>query len=414
MAVKRLFGVTEIASTQFRSLSDAERYLRKIQEEVKDASSLLRAYEAQFAKIARQPILAADISFKINTDPNKKGGGKIVTDKIDKVIIPKLDALKKNFEVVDALSEKVQELEAMEANIAVSFKGVRGQQELIKSIRAMKAGIEAQMKKAKEHLETVGQKHAPAPFKDFLKAVSAKLTQDLDFSKSKLSVYAWQTPADEQAFTVYIELTNLVEDTGDVYPKFFIVFTCVLAPISGDKTQLSLEYYVTVMHDFQSPGKFHEGRRVFNPKEAMTEIGHLLSMENISHAIGTLPHNLHTVDPKVLKVKAGAGPKVLKVEVDPSSLIFWFIKSVKEKEAKDLMISMAVDVKAMMSHIRGAQIKMRMIEGDEGHLGAKFSLINPAKDGQIDVQAVDWMRDTFKLRDDQVREIVKVINKTSR
>lgn len=410
MAVKRLFGVTEIASAQFRSLSDAERQLKKIQDELKDVGALLRSYEAQFARVERQPILAADLTFKVNSDPEKKGG-KIVTDKIDKVMIPKLDVLKKNFEVVDVLAEKIRDLEAMEANVSVNFKGVRGQQEMLKAIRATKAGVETQMKNALSYLETVGQKHAPSGFKDLLKSVSARLTQDIDFEKSTLSVYAWQTPSDEQAFTVYIELKNLTDDTGDVYPKFYIVFTCVLAPVSGDKTQLSVEYYVTVLHDFEAPGKYHAGRRVFNVKEAMNEIGHLLSMENISNAIGTLPHNLHKVDKEFLK--AGAGARVKDIEVDPSSLTFWFVKDVKQTEAKSLMNTMFVDVKGLLSHIRGAQVKMRMLE-EEGRLGVRFSIISMAKEGQLNAQDLDWLRENFKLRDDQIRDIVKVVNKTSR
>lgn len=409
MAIKRLFGVTEIASAQFRSLSDAERYLKKIQEEIKDAGSLLRNYEAQFARVERQPILAADLTFKINSDPEKKA--KLVGDKIDKVVIPKLDILKKNFDVVDTLAEKVRDLEAMEANISVNFKGVRGQQEMLKAIRSTKAAAETQMSKALDYLKTVGEKHAPTSFKEFLKTMGARLRQDLDFERSTMTVYAWQTPANEQAFTVYFEMKNLTDETGDTYAKFFIVFTCVLAPISGDKTQLSVEYYVTVMHDFESPGKFHVGRRVFNVKEALTEIGHLLSIENISNAIGTLPHNLHKVDKEFLK--AGAGARVKDIDIDPSSLTFWFVKDVKINEAKSLMNTMYVDVKGLLSHIRNAQVKMRMLEED-GRLGAKFSLINMAKEGQLNVQDLDWLKDTFKLRDDQLRDVVKIVNKTSR
>jgi hypothetical protein len=415
MAIKRLFGVTEIASTQFRSLSDAERHLKKIQEEIKDAAAMLRNYEAQFARVERHPVMAADLTFIINSgDDNKKKSGKIVSDRIDKIVIPKLDTLKKNFDVVDAISEKIKELEGMEANVAVNMKGMRGQPELLKAIKSTKAAADAQMKAALEYLETVGQKYAPTPFKEFLKAVSAKLNQDLEFDKSIISVYAWTAPTEENTFTVYIHLKNFKDDNGDIYPDFYIVFTCVLAPISGDKHQLSIEYYVTVMHDFESPGKFHQGRRVYNVKEAMVEIGHLLSMENISHSIGTLPHGLYRRDEEFKNaMKQGAGARVDKVEIDPSSLTFWFFKNVKQAEAQKLMSSMYVDVKALMSHIRGASLKMRQVEED-GRLGVKFSLINLAKEGQLNVQDLDWLKSTFSLRDDQVRDIVKVINKSSR
>jgi len=417
MAIKRLMGCTEIADAPFRSLVEVDRYLSQLKDELQDISSMLRTYQAQFARVERQPMVAADLSFKVGSDPKKSP--KIISDKIDKIVVPKLNVLQNNFMIVDQLSDKIQELEALEANVSVNFKGARGQPDTIKAIRTMRAAYEVQYKKALDYLEDVGQKYAPTPLKELIKGVSEKLSEDLQYEKYKIAVYANEftrpgpekKPITEMMFTVYILLQNLTDDTGDIYPKFYIVFTCVLSPIGGDSTHLSVEQHVTVMHDFQSPAKFHPGRRVYNVKEAMTEIGNLLSLENISNAIGTLPHNLQSIDKDFFK--AGAGEKIASVDVDPASFTFWFIKSVKKKDANALSASLYPQVKALIRNIRNAQLKMRPLESS-GRLGVKFSIINLAKEGEINIHDVSWLKETFNLRDDQMRDIVKVVNKGDR
>ena len=411
MAVKRLMGCTEIAdATQYRSLTDVERHLHFIKEQLNDADALLRTYRMQFARVERAAIETA-IKFTIGPAgtslDGKKGAGKIVTNQIDKVVIPKMDAMRSNFEVVTQLSDKVQELETMYAAVEINFRGVRGQPDTLKAIKTMKAGAEAKLDLALAFLKDIGDKYAPTSFKAMAKQVADKLNEDLDFDKAKIAVYATEMATGELSFTMYIELKNLRDENGETFAKFYIVLTCVLSPSPTEKNKLSVETYVTVMHDFVAPGKFDAGKRVTTDKEALAEIGHLLSLENISTAIGTLPHNLQNIDKKFLRTGAD---RVKDVEVDPSSFTFWFFKVVKEGEARTLMNALYSQVKAMLSHIRGAQVKMRVVEKD-GQYGAKYSLINLARENQISVQDLDWLKQSFKLNDQKLHEVVKIINK---
>lgn len=440
MAVKRLMDCTELADAPFRSLVEVDRYLDKMKDQLKDMDSMLRLYQGQFARAQRGgPMTAADLTFKMGDDPKSGSSPKIISDKIDKIVVPKLEVLKNNFTVVDQISEKIQELETIEATVAVQMKGMRGQPETLKAIKSMRAQAEAQMQRALDYLSDIGAKHAPTPFKDLLAAVSSKLHEDLQYEGVKTSLYCTEGSRDFTTtkikhgdttwnpntkvsvkekdgsapvltFTFYAELKNLTEENGDIYPKIYIVFTCELADIAAEKTKHSLEFYVTVMHDFQTPGKFHPGRRIHTPKEALFEIGNLLSLENISHAIGTLPHNLHVLDKKFLK--EGAGENVYSIDIDPASFTFWFIKGTSKKNAETLRNSIYPQVKALLQGIRNAQVKMRPVEDSDGRLGVKYSLINLAKDGQLNVHDLDELRNSFKLRDDQVRDIVRVINKT--
>jgi hypothetical protein len=405
MAIKRLMGCTEIAdATQYRSLTDVERHLQQIKDQLNDADALLRTYRLQFARAE-----TSAIKFTVGQDiDGPKKGGKIITNQIDKVVIPKMDALRSNFEVVNQLAEKVQELETMYASVEINFRGVRGQPDVLKSIKTMKAGAEKKLQDALDFLNDIGTKYAPTAFKEMTKKVAARLNEDLDFEKAKSAVYATEMATGELSFTLYIELKNLSDENGETWPKFYIVLTCVLVPIATDKTKLSVETYVTVMHDFQPPGRFDAGKRVTTDKEALAEIGHLLSLENIATAIGTLPHNLVGIDKKFLKTGA---ERVRDVEVDESSFTFWFLKAVKEAEARSLMNTLYPQVKAMLSHIKRAQVKMRLLEASDGGWGAKYSLVNLARDDQISVQDLDWLKKQFKMSDEKLREVVKIVNK---
>lgn len=408
MAVKRIMSCTEIADgSPFRSLTDVNRYLQQTKEELKDIDSLLRLYQAQFARIERQPLMAAE-SFKITREGKDGGdGGKIITDKIDSFKFPKMDELQKHFLVVDQLAEKSKELETIAATVSVQFKGVKGQPETLKGIKGMQTAVDAQYKKALTFLEQVGQKYAPTAFKELISGVKKKLGSSLSFKKSTTSVYAKTQDGGKLVFTVYIMLQGLEEDDGSIHDKYFLVFTCILSPLAADPKKLGVEYYVTVMQEFETPGHFHVGRRVGSETEALAEIGNLLSLENISNAIGTLPHGLTGLDKGWFR----EADYVADLEVDAGSITFWFLKKVNKNSAGDLAIRLRPQIQSMLRHIRNAHIKQRMLEDADGRQGVVFTLTNLAAGDQLNINDLNTLKNEFKLSDQQVNDIVKVVNK---
>lgn len=405
MAIKRVMCCTEIADSPFRSLQDVEKYLQSLKEQLNDAESLLRQYQSQFS---RSVTAAPDLEFTINKDsgPGKKSP-KIGLDKIDKFVVPKLDKLRSNFMIVDQLSEDVDKLNTLFSTVSVDFRGNRGLSQMLNNIKAMRNSAEAKLDAALKFLSKIGEKYAPTPFKEMADEVCKKLSEDLEFSSYKTFIYAHQQVSGDITFTLYVQLLNLVEEDGEQYPEFFIVFTCLLSPLATEKGVLTVENYVTVMNNFQTPGKFSPGRLVTNAKSALSNISTLLSLENISTSIGTLPHNL---DPsKITKDKFKFGSKVANIEVDPNSISFAFLKQVKKDEAKSYANSLYVEVKNMFARIKNAQVKVKFTQED-GRFVVRFMLMNLATDKQINTNDLDFLKQQFDLDDNKLRKVIQIIN----
>jgi len=411
---------TEIADSPFRSLQDVQTHLDSLKTHIEDLDSLLKQYQLQFSKAQKfdapkAKTLAAELEFNINKDqPRSKTrqtrrGQTITLDSIDKVVIPKLDVLRKNFSIADELSEQADDLDKLYNSVAVNFRGIRGSNDMLKNVKALQKSVEMKLDKALKFLSSIGEQHTPKNFRDFIEATIARIAPELDFKTHHTYMYGYETKDQDLAFAVYLELIGLTDDEGNVYPKFYIVFNCVLRP-SSDKTQVDPVYYMTVMHDFATPGKYGLGKKVTTPDEAANVLGMMLELENINTAIGTQPHNLNP--DRVNKGKFKAGNRVAKIQVDPNALTFELLKSVKASEANEIAKSLYVDVKAMMSHIKGAHIKVKVEKVGTG-FSIKFTLTSLAGKGQVSVNDIDFLKETFGLDDTKLRKVVKIINDES-
>ena len=168
MAIRELrsHGVTEVAETAFRSLLDVDSYLTDIRNTLNELDGLVKQHQNQFARVEK----AAGFEFVINQDPKNgqptKKGKAITLDKIDKVVIPKMDVLRKHFAIADEISEQADKLDTLYNQVMVNFKGVRGANETLANIKAMQKSAKEKLDKALLFLHEVGQKYAPTPFRD--------------------------------------------------------------------------------------------------------------------------------------------------------------------------------------------------------------------------------------------------------
>lgn len=403
MAIKRLtlLSATEVADGPFRSLLEVEKYLGAVKENLTELESLINQYQTLFARAEQ-----ATIEFTINRDskePTKKGGAKIGLDKIK---VPKLDTLRKNFSIIEDLSDQVDMLNNLYNTVSVNFKGTRGANDTLSNIKAMKKSAEVKMQAALKFLSTVGSKYIPTEFKSMVESTIGFISPNLTFRKHETFIYAYETAQEHLSFSVYIKLYGLEDDTGNQFPEFYIVFTCVLKP-SNDKNKVDAFYYVTAMPDFQPPGKYILGKAIETPAKAASALGLMLEMENVSTAIGVLPHNL---DPqKLKKSKFSVGSRVADIQVDPDTITFEFLKGVTESEAQSLAVTLYRELQAMVS-IKKAKLKARIFK-DIDRFVVRFTITNMAKESQISITDIDFLKEHFPQLDDQkIRQVVKVIN----
>jgi hypothetical protein len=408
MAIRKfsLLKTSEIAEAPFRSLQEVEDYLnQQVKKTLDELDSLLRQYQLQFSRIETKSAL----EFRINRtgDPKKSGGGgKFSIDKIDKIVVPNLKALRQQFDVVDNISDQVESLEALFNNVSVQFRGTRGLDATLKNIKSMHRAAQAKMDKALTFLGKVGSKYEPTPFRELVNATMQLVAPNLDFKDGSSLLYAHENREGFMTFTHYVKLRGLRDSEDGVYPQFFLVFTCILKH-SDQKTKVMPHYYVTVMHEFSAPGKFGLGRQVDSPQKAATALSLMLELENVGNAIGTLPHNL---DPnKVTPSKFSVGSKVAKITVDTSSFAFELLASIKEDEAKKIATTIYTELKGMLAHIKRAQLKAKVVK-EGGRYTIRYTLTNLAPSDKVSTQDVDWLKEHFGLEDDKLRRVVQIIN----
>lgn len=413
MAIQKLklLDVSAVSDRAFRSLQDVETYLTDtVKKRLDELEGLVRQYQLQFSRLATTA--AGSLEFEIDrkgTPSSGKPRPKFAVDNIDKIVVPKLDSLKKNFGVVKDLAEQVDSLTALYNNVSVNFRTVRGMGETLNSIKALKKAAETKLEKALTFLKNVGDKHAPEFFKEFVQKTMAILEEGLEFKNYSQSLYAHENDEGGLQFTYYVNLRGLLDEEGNIYPSFYLVFTCVLTA-SEVKGKLTPLLYVNTMHDFLAPGAIQLGTSVRTANDAANTLSSMLDLENVNHAIGILPHN---VDPgKVTPSKFSGGSYITKIEVDAHSFTFTLLEGLSGDQVKDVVVNLYKEVKGMLTHIKNAQVKVKLTDAANKKAGAvaKFTLTNIAPDAKISGNDLDFLRTHYGLDDTKLRRITHIIN----
>jgi hypothetical protein len=419
MALKRLvISTSAISETNFRSLVDVEKMLNAIGEDLDQDESLLQSYEKQFARLAGKSFQkAASLEFEITP---RAANPKIKLTTIDSFSVPNLDLLKRNFDVVNSLWDKLDQLRALSNSVTVNFRGVKGSEQMLKNIQDMQKRVQDQISKALDFLEKVGKEYAPKPFKKLIVQTLELLGDQLQYDSYTTRAAASTNIEGHMTFTVWVQLKNLRDEAGNVHPEFFLVFTCILRP-GETKAQLDAAYYVTVLHEFATPGKFSPGKNVKNATQASNAIGALLSLENVANDIGTLPHNL---DPAAItKSKFSVAKRINKIQVDEGSLTFVLMPNLTEAVVENTFKALYLEVRSLMNDVPGisdvgpdgrktapkVKLKMRQKTVD-GQPAVTFLLANLAKDNQINVHELEFLKQQYGLDDQKLRQVTRIIN----
>lgn len=397
--------LSNAAEHNFRTLEEIERYLETLKQRFVENVTLLHKYEVQFARTEQ----AATTEFKINVTKTgkpmkRRAGPHIQVNKFKRVAIPDVEKLSKNFALVDELFGMLDTLKTLESIAMVNFKGKPGVGKIVEGIKQRRAVTEKAIKKAQDFLTNIGEKKEPTVFKDFVEQISKILEAHLDYEDFENFVYLTPDQNSRFRFTHYLRLIGLTDDENNEYTELYVVFTCILIPIG--KKQVEAEYYVNVLYEFQTPGKFETGTRVDAAKGAALVIGTILEQENFANTLGTLPLNLD--ESKIKKEQFGVKGKIFSVEVDEKTISFNLNKGVKEGEIARIVQQLYVDVKGLVHRVR-AKLKVRVTKALGRHK-ITFTLSNVAGDGQVSVDDAKWLQEQFGVDDDKLRRIVRIIN----
>jgi hypothetical protein len=405
MAIISLSDVDSLAEHNFRSLEEVERYVDGLTLKIKEDLSLLNKYEVQFARTEE----TAATEFKINVTKTGKArktraGKHILVEKFKKVVIPNVNQLQKNFSIVDELFDDLDKLKTVENIVSVSFRGKPGAGKMIEGIKTRRKITESGIKKAQDFLAKIGQKYAPTPFKEFVQEVADLLAAQLEFEDSENFIYVTPEDTHKFKFTHYLRLIGLEDDEGKSFPELYVVFSCILSP--AGKKQVTAEYFVNILYEFQTPGKFDIGTTVDSAKGAVLVLGGQLDSENFANALGTLPMNLE--EKKLKKNQFSVKNKIFSLEVDEKSLTFNLVKGVSDPEVSKIVEHLYADVKGLLYKIR-AKLKVRVTK-ELGRTKIIFTLANLARDGEVSVDDLKWIQEMTGIDDDKLRKIARTIN----
>ena len=412
MAIRNLMTKAEAAEKNFRTLPEVDQLLDKIDEKLEDLDSLTKNYQTQFARAEKAmgaPEQAAPFTFKVdfgNGDAPKSRKIDIKTERLDKVVVPKPEVLCKNFDIVVELYDQMEALQNVYNSVSTNLRSVKGSVDTLKKVKAMITSTKAKIGKALEFLATVGEKYAPQQFRKLVETSIDLVEQGLDFSSYENYLYATETPAKELQFTHYVKLSGLVDNDGGQFPVFYIVFTCILRHDDG---KVVPDYYVTVAHEFAAPGTFSVGKQIENNKGAQTAIFTLFQLENVSNALGTVPHN---IDPaKLTRDRFSIAQAIKSVESSPSTITFVLLKNTPKKAIPEIAGKLFNELKGKITgRMKNVRLRGKVVKTESGYAAIEFSLVNLAENDEVSVHDLDYLKEVLKVDDAKMRQIIKIIN----
>lgn len=195
------------------------------------------------------------------------------TVKVVKYVAPKPAELKKHWAVINSMYDSIMELDAAEAVMKQSFAGNKKTPAALKALRDLKADVNEKLNHAFDAINNIADKHIPYEMQKMSDKVISFLIDHLN-PKSYKNMYrqVYVAPVDKAMhFSVYVTVEGLKTESGFVFDQYNFVLTGV---VGQDGT---IEYFLTSIPDFKSPGRFPLGKQVTSIPDAQKRVDILLA-----------------------------------------------------------------------------------------------------------------------------------------
>jgi hypothetical protein len=410
---KEARDVNDLTKTKFRSLDEVKEYLGQVFKNVQDAFKILQRYETLFASARFRLTAAGEFTFKVNTDGSKTkpaAGDNTVVPKVDKVIIPNLDELKSNFDVVETLHDKLELLDGLLEQVGVNFRGDPQFKAMESSIKKMKATIAMKIKSALTMMNKLAKKHEPTAFKKVVELIIGKTLASFkgQFKSKKEVVYVTSEDTEYGTtllFTHYLDMGGFTDDDQYTHSNFYIVFTSKV-----DNTGNVL-YFVTVLPKFSIPGKFNPGQVFTDLKTGIHALSVQLELENFSGLLEALPIPIKQLD--ITNFSAKAFIKEHKIAGD--SIVFDLLPKVKTKEQRDGVITaIMADLRGLLLPLIKANLKYHPQKLSKNwRITFRLTLPDPSliKEYRADQHTLSLLQQRLGLTEDDIRKLLKFLNR---
>jgi hypothetical protein len=409
--VARSQKICAVELPRFRYIEDVSRYLDQMSQEIDELDGVIKIQQKSLAYLRRPRdnvkasiVNAATFEFDVSPDAGAKRSHlkRKIDPELTKVVVPNIKKLQEQYGLSEDLYEKHRTLEAIETQLAMQFPDKRGPayEEAIGSLRKLKAKVADRLKDVLGFLNQVAAEHVPRTFKKYMDAIVKEVQEHVLFESNQVFLYVSTTPEGELAFTSYLMLQNATNDEGQVTPHLYISVQWVVGQ----------SIHVQINHEYELPNQLMKdpGTEVGSVGEAVKAIAHLLDIEDFATALGTVPLATQLkMDPS--KISEGMFTYrsfIDKVSVDADKLVFHLRKGTTEEQIDELKYPLYQEVKELFKNGRNTKVRMRI----NGTKEIEFSIINVAKQGEVNYGDAEFLKDKFGLNDSQLRKVVTILN----
>ncbi|QDH83631.1 hypothetical protein [Achromobacter phage Motura] len=425
---------------KFRYVEDVIKYLQKMKSDLRESNQVLNQQVKLLAKLARpteftikalstktvlatldqkaktdRPLSAALETFKISSpggsDKKKLQNLKRKIDpNAEKVIVPNLKKLKDQYSILADLHQKWQALESIETQMGMQFADSSQTEKARNEIAFIKQAIQQQMQTAFSFLNEVASAHVPKQFKQYVDALAAEVSEHVVHSDAHSFLYINVSPKGSITFTNYLMIQEAMNADGEVAKTLYITVQWVMGSADEDA---SVKVYLT--HDFELPEQLQNsgsGIEVTNVQQAVKAIANLLDLENFSSSLGVIPLALQLkVDPSAIKRSDFSYRDYLdSVTVSDTGLVFKTRKNagVNKESAIKMAAQLNQEIKEMLQSKKNAKMRAKIEKAGEQYV-ISFSLDSTAGGITLNLYDIEFMRDKFKLTDNQLRKIALIM-----
>lgn len=395
MATKRKLGKTQsvLAATTYRTVDEVLDELAPIAETILDGVQLLNLNKKQIASLCQ----TANI-FQIVDNTRTPGVKNSPEPKVQTVKIKAIKELRKNYAVTQSLFAAIQALDTVEANLRQSMTSLPKADKALQEVSNLRAKANKALGEAFRFLTSIAQAHQPSVFTKFVDGVISAIEKSISYDDARLYQYVHEVDGDI-VFSDYLQLQNLLSEDGKSVHSLLVVLSY--------KTGRDPGFYVNTLKTFEPPSDSLLVKRVKDVKDALHAINLLLELDGFANSLNSIPLRLLMKDKIDRNLFSDYKKYISDVEVEDTLLRFMFKSGVSNKELKEIIPQLYLDVKGAF---RNTKARLRI---DTRKMGNKwvveFFFVKRAGTVVQD-DDLEFLRSRFGLGQDSINLILKIVN----
>lgn len=387
----------KILAENFRTVEDAIRAVERLQDEVVSLLNLQKQYQKQVASVTANLVLEVKIP-SVKTSPT--------IDPIHmKLKVSSMEKLRKNYAVVQDLWNTRTSLDSMESKIRMSFAGKDvSTDRAVAELAKLRKKVDMGLQEAFAFLRDLASQHLPEKLEQFNDAMCRILEKSVAYTKATLYTYLYEVEGDP-TFSTYIQLQNVTDEDSNFFPNLYVVTSYR----TGDTAP---GMYLSTLQEFVPPSEQLLMKKVTTVKGAISALNLLLSLDNFSSSLGSLPMDLLLKERSIKRELFVYQQFIKSIEVQEDQVVFVLKPEITDKNQADAIIGQIW--KDFQKLVRKTNSKMRMaIKKGPKSFVLTFFFVTQSDAPLADETDLEFLRERFNLSDTTLRSVIKTINQGS-